>query len=278
MRSLFEIINSFLLKVQVTQKYYNRFGKILNWKNPQKYTEKIQIYKISPEIEKLSIYTDKIEVQKYISKTIGAKYLNKIYGIYQNTDEIKPDDLPRQFVLKANHGSGWNIICKNKNKLDWNKTRQTLNDWLHQNYFYFNQEKQYQNIPPKIICEKYLTNHGKEPPDYKLFCFSGKVYFIEVDNNRFTNHTRNFYDTNWKKIPLVLEYPNGPKLDLKPKNFKNMLSLATKLSLPFKHVRVDFYNLNGQIIFSELTFTHGSGFGRFFDKKYDLLFGKLFSL
>ncbi|MBM6737701.1 hypothetical protein H7U36_06200 [Faecalicatena fissicatena] len=64
------------------------------------------------------MYTDKYEVRKYVEKTIGAKYLNHVIGLYDSFQEIDFDSLPDAFALKATHGSSYNIIVTDKEKLD----------------------------------------------------------------------------------------------------------------------------------------------------------------
>ena len=53
-----------------------------------------------------------------------------LLGVYENADDIDFGELPDQFVLKCNHGSGFNIICKDKNKLDITATRRQLKEWM----------------------------------------------------------------------------------------------------------------------------------------------------
>ena len=51
--------------------------------------------------------------------------------------------------------------------------------------------------------------------------------------------------------------------------------LAEKLSQGIPHLRVDFYNINGQIYFGELTFFHWSGLVPFDPPEWDLKLGEL---
>jgi len=262
-------------KLFTKRQYKKIFGHNLNLKNPQKFSEKIQWLKLYQKDKRIELLSDKYAVRNYVSKKIGKKYLNPLLGIYKNANDINFDNLPNSFVLKTNHGCGWNIICSDKNNLDTVQTRKTLNKWLRENYYYYGREYNYKNIKPIILCEKYL---GANIKDYKFLCFHGKVKYIWVDVDRYINHTRNIYDTKWKQIPLEWHESNYLGKIAKPKNLSTMISLSEKLAGNFNVVRVDFYLIKEKIIFSELTFYPGNGMLRFNPEKYDYIFGKLLKL
>jgi len=57
-----------------------------------------------------------------------------------------------------------------------------------------------------------------------------------------------------------------------------MVEIAEILSEDFPHVRVDLYNINGNIYFGELTFFHGSGYVEFEPDDFDFVLGSKFRL
>lgn len=92
--------------------YFRGYQKILNLKNPQYFGEKIQWLKLYGHLDELSDYVDKYAVREFVAKTVGDKYLNQLYGVYNNPDEIDYEKLPKRFVLKCTNGSGAVLICK----------------------------------------------------------------------------------------------------------------------------------------------------------------------
>lgn len=64
---------------------------------------------------------------------------------------------------------------------------------------------------------------------------------------------------------------------IKPKNFDRMIEIVKKLSEDFDYVRVDLYNIDGEIYFGELTFCPDGGFGKFTDINWDYKFGSYWS-
>ena len=277
-KKLIELRNYYQDKKLVSQRYFQIFGRKIDWKNPKTYNEKLCIKKISPEMEKWWIYADKWEVRKYVAKKAGKKYFNKVYGVYQTVEEIDFKALPNQFVLKLTHASGCNIICKNKEKLDLGKTKEKLNKWLKLDYYLKSQERQYKLIKPQIICERYLEEKNGQLADYKFFCFDGQPKFIHFDIDRYTNHRRNFYNLKWQKLPFSQGCPNIEAKIPKPKDLSKMIEMSKVLSADLDHTRIDFYYLNNRIYFSEITFTQYGGMQPFRPEKYDYIIGKYFKL
>lgn len=249
--------------------------KILNLKNPATFNEKTIWLKINQRYVNAHIIADKVLVKDFVKQKIGEKYLIPNITVFDNASQIEIDKLPSSFVLKANHGSGWNVICAEKKKCDHIDIISKLNKWLNTNYYDISKEYQYRDIVPKIICETYLENSKENPlVDYKIFCFSGKPMFIQVDHDRFTNHTRNFYDVKWNLMPFTNLYPLGKKQLSRPKGLDEALFIAEKLSSDFKFVRIDLYFHKKMVYFGEITFHHEGGFGPFMPPEYDKILGE----
>ncbi|EPB8187127.1 ATP-grasp fold amidoligase family protein [Clostridium perfringens] len=258
--------------------YYSYFDKDLNLENPKTFNEKINWMKLNYKNEKATICADKYEVRKYLEDRGYKWLLNDLIGVYENVDEIDVDKLPNRFVLKATHGSGWNLIVKNKNNIKWNPWKLIMKSWLKQNFYYYGREWVYKNMKPRIICEKYLEDRNGELLDYKVYCFNGEPKFIQVDVDRFGNHTGNYYDINWNDMPFQYDDENSGRIIDKPKNLKEILDISRDLSKEFPHVRVDFYEVNGNLYFGELTFFTASGTAKFKPEKYDEIVGSWLKL
>jgi hypothetical protein len=254
--------------------YGRSYRKILNLKNPQYFGEKIQWMKLYGNLDRYSKYVDKYEVRKFIKERIGEKYLTALYGIYNNPADINFNEFPQRFVIKSTSGSGGNIICKDKTKLDINKTIKILNKWIKIDYYKYTKEMQYKNIEPRIICEEYLEDESGSLRDYKFHCSAGNIFMIEVHSNRFSGDKKeNYYDTNWNDYGIVCKVGKVPFIE-KPKNLDEMKIIAQKLSKDFRYVRVDLYCVNNKIYFGELTFTPANGTDPHYPLEKDLELAK----
>lgn len=264
-------------KIYLKIKYRLKIGKKLNLKHPQTYNEKIQWLKINDKNEKYIKLVDKYEVKKYVEKKIGKEHIIPTIGVYKSFKEIKIEELPKEFVMKCTHDSGGVIICKDKNKINWNEIEKKINKLLKENYYYSGREWPYKKIQPRIIVEKYMVDEsGTELKDYKFFCFNGRAKMLFVAKDRPFATKFNFYDMNFNKLPFKQHYENFEEKLEKPIGFEKMVKLAEKLSEGLKHVRVDFYNINGEIYFGEMTFYHFSGFEKFEPEEWDEKVGDMF--
>jgi len=272
-------------KEMIKLQYRIKVGKKLNLKNPQRYTEKLQWYKLYYRDPLMVKCVDKYHVREYIESMGLGNILNDLYNVYDNECEINFNELPEQFVLKTTNGGGGNniIICNNKNSFDEEKCRKQLHNWLIPKKKSSGREWVYENIKPRIIAERLLPrDSNNDLPDYKFFCFDGKVFCLYTMIDYTDNHENGklgFFDTDFNQLPYRrLDFkPIDRKLE-KPVNFRKMIDIAETLSKPFPHVRVDLYNINGQIVFGELTFFNASGYTRFEPDEFDFILGANFRL
>lgn len=268
-------------KIKFIEHMYKRsIGRKLDWNNLKAYTEKMQWAKLYDATQIKTNLSDKYVVRNWVADKIGKEYLIPLLGNWKNFDEIDFNNLPNQFVLKTNHGSGTVFIVKDKNTINKNECRKKFNDWMKTDYSYATGfEMQYSKIKRQIIAEKYLESEYGELQDYKFLCFDNKPYFCWVDIGRFNNHTRNVYNLDWELQPWNQYTYKNYKIPIeKPKNFEKMVEIAEILCQGFSHVRVDLYNIDGQIYFGEMTFSNGSGFDRIIPDKYDYMLGNLWKI
>lgn len=250
-------------------------GYELNLDNPKTFNEKLQWLKCYYRDPLMELCADKVAVRNFVRDTIGEEYLTPIYGIYNAPEEIKFDKLPDSFVLKTNHASGQVIICKDKQKINFNKIRLQLKKWLTTNYYYLTGEWVYKNIKPQIVCEKLLDENIA---DYKFYCFNGEPKILLICTDRVTEVKMNYYDMNFKLLPLKQKAKNNLAKMHIPDNFEVLKQLSKKLSKKFPHVRVDFFVVENKIYFSELTFFDSNGMEPFNPVEWDYKFGTYLKL
>ena len=252
----------------------------LDLANPRTYNEKLQWMKLYDSTPLKTRLADKYLVRDWVKEKIGEEYLIPLLGVWDNFDEIDFDKLPSSFVLKANHGCGWNIIVKDKNKFDINDAKRKFDNWMQMNFaFKFGLELHYMNIPPKIIVEEYLENDNNDLYDYKVFCFNGKAENIMYLSERKQGLKMAFFDLEWNKLPFTYSFPRNEADIPKPKNLDLLIKLSEKLANGFPHVRVDFYILNdGSLKFGEMTFSSASGTCKWNPPEQNYIYGNLIQL
>ena len=222
-------------------------------------------------------------VRDFIKNKIGEEFLVPLILHTNSIEKIKPDVLPDfPVIIKTNHDSGNYFIIRNKENQDWKNIKKILNKSLKSNYYYSSKEWQYKNIKPCVIVEKLLMReNGKIPFDYKIHCFNGKIQIISVDLNRGSDkHCRNWYDGDWRKMPfkwssMIKGHVTDPSFMevKKPQQLDEMVRYSEILAKHFCYVRVDWYEVDGKLYFSELTFHHDSGYRPFSPTEWDLKLG-----
>lgn len=266
-------------KTYIKLYYRLRVGRPLNTKNPTTLNEKLQWLKFNYRFPLQSIVSDKLLVRDYVAEKIGAEYLIPLLGTWENYDDVDFDKLPEKFVLKCNHDSGGLVVCTDKSKLDHKEARNRVEKSLKSNFFYIGREYQYRNIKPRIICEQFISDNGKVPMDYKIYCFNGKPDVILVCKDRFSDNTHRasylYFDQEWRFQPLNKGDETLTEVDVpKPKNLDRMIEIAKDLSKDFLFARIDLYNIDGHIYFGEITLSPNSGFDPDIKYETDLMFGE----
>ena len=238
-------------------KYLKKIGRQYNESNLVTIEDKINWLIIHDTNRLKANCADKILLHEYSKIKIGKDICNKILKIYNNSHQIDFNELPNMFVIKTNHGSGFNIIVNNKTGLDFENTKKLFDDWMKIDYGELYSEFHYSFIKRKIFVEEFIGNNVK---NYKFLCYNGKpkyVYVSVIDNNQ---KYRNFYDMNWTFLNMsCLSQPHPSFNYSKPKLFNLMKEYAKILSSDFKFVRVDFYQLENEIRLGELTFSPMNG-------------------
>lgn len=266
---------------QYLKDWYKRVtGETLHLDNPQTFNEKIQWMKLYDSTPLKTRLADKYLVRDWVKEKIGEKYLIPLLGVWDNFDEIDFDSLPDKFVLKCNHGCGYNIIVTDKSKLDIEKARNKINAWMNEDYAFRNGlELHYSAIPRKIIAEQYLEELNNSLYDYRFFCARGKCIQIWLDMYSGTpNHKRKIYDRDWNELDINVKWPKLEEKVEKPACLSKMLEFAEKMSEDFYLVRIDFYYTNNNIYFGEMTFTSMSGTGKFEPEVENYNLGQMINL
>ena len=267
-----------MLKIQ----YKIKTGRKLNLKNPIRFTEKLQYYKLFYRNKILRQCVDKLAVREYVKSKGLENILVKLYATYDSIDEINFNNLPKSFVVKTTNGGGGNnvVLCKDKYNFDIKAFADTIKLQKYKPRTE-GREWAYYNIAPRIIIEELLLNKDNEQAgvnDYKFFCYDGKPTYIVVDVDRYIGHKRNFYDANWNNLNVTSDCPPIDREIQRPDNLDDMIRIASILSEGFPFVRVDLYNVSGKIYFGELTFYPWSGYVVFKPDEMDKVFGDPFDL
>lgn len=268
--------NEIIADMLALQKHYMRlFGTPIDFQQPSRYTEKLQILKLAYRNPILTSFADKAIAKETVGKIIGEQYIVPLIGIYDRFEDIPRGQLPEQFVIKANHGSGFNIICLDKSSFNWENAKQKTENWLSCDFSMLFREWCYRNIKRKLIVEQLVSEDERIPPDLKLHVFNGKVKEVQFIYDRDIGLTSTVHLTpDWRKLPYSINLPMFTGSVERPQQMDQIIDLAEKLAQDLPHVRVDFFLGKKQIFFSEMTFYPAAGLAPYQPPEWDKITGE----
>ena len=218
--------------------YKKNIGREPDLDNPKTYTEKLQWLKLNYRNPDIPLCSDKYEAKRYIERQGYSDLLIPTLAVYDSADDIDIDKLPDEFIIKATHGSGWNVICRDKSKIDWKKTKKIMSTWLNENLYIYGREWNYKEQKPRLIVEPLMDT--KPLVDYKFLCFNGKCKAMQINHDIGKVHYIDHYDSEWN---LYSDFNCGAADNLgspipKPSRFYEMRDIAEKLAEPFPFVGI----------------------------------------
>lgn len=245
--------------------FYHNFHRRMDLKNPKDINEKLQYLKLKDYYNNplVTAAVDKYKVRAYLEERGLGRLLPELYGALDRAEELRAlwPSLPERFVLKCNHGSGYNIMVEDKSKTSLEDCVRQLDAWMKEDYWTQFCELQYVFVPKKIVVEEHL---GADIHTYKFYCFHGVPEAIYISTNGEDgehDYYIDYFDVNWKPLDITLEpHPHLPVPPEKPDTLEEMLEISRTLSKEFPFVRVDLYESEGKVYFSELTLIPTGGY------------------
>lgn len=259
--------------------YFATTGRMIHFKNPKGYNEKLQWIKIYDRHPEHSRLVDKLTVREHIKEVWGEEHLFPLLGYWKSFEEIDFSSLPNQFVLKCNHDSGSTKVIRDKSALtqkDMEQLRKHFRRRLDRDFFYAGREYPYKDLPRYIMAEQLMINADephKSIEDYKFYCFNGEPKLMFVVTDRYTDCRIDFFDMDFRHLEIMQSHPNAEKVIKKPEMFEEMIDIAARLSRGIRQVRIDLYELNGKLYFGEYTFFDGGGFQLFHPEEWEQRLG-----
>jgi hypothetical protein len=287
---------NYLDRLNLAVRYRRKFGRFPNLSHPTRFTEKIQLAKLTWRNPLMPILADKARVKEIVSSKLGDEWVTPNLFLGEKLPARQDRNWPVPYVIKATHRCGANIFvtvaddgsglvsCRDedghdlfggpRHELDWQSIDKLTRRWLARPYGRSIGEWAYLEIEPRLIVEPIIGN-GAAPTDYKCMVFGGRVEFVQVIRNRFTGAVRSIYDRDWRLLPFTMLEPLCLEETPRPESLDEMMRAAEILAAGFPFARIDFYEIGGRPRFGEVTFYHQSGFGVFTPDEWDERLGAL---
>lgn len=254
------------------QRYWLRFGRLRLFLRPRTYNELLHRKMLRSRDPRLKLTTEKLSAREYAASKIGRDCLIPLLHVAEDLETIPFPDLPPQYVIKASHGSGFNIIVGDKSALVVSDVKAQLRRWLDTDWYPLQREWAYKGIPRRILIETLLLDRGQLPGDYRHFVFNGQVRLIACKRpcrlapmivNRPEQPITDYFDASWRPLIVRANKPSSAVAPAAPKNLADMISLAKALAEDFEACCIDLYNIDSKIYFGEITHYCAAGLAGF---------------
>lgn len=242
---------------------------------PTTFSEKVR-YKIRYDRRPiLKIYADKLAVRDYVAANCDEVLLPRLLGVFDSADACAAHAPAGPWVMKASHGSSMILIAPPGKTPAERDIKRHAQRWLNTDYGLRHWEWQYFRLPRRVMFEEYLGDEHNVPADYKFYVIHHRVRFIEVDQDRYIRHTRDFFYPDWTPIrSRIGPAPTARETPARPASLERMIRIAEALSCDTDFVRVDLYAVRGDIYFGELTHSPAAGNFNFADPALDEYLGR----
>ncbi|CAG9231756.1 conserved hypothetical protein [Paraburkholderia sabiae] len=263
------------------RKCIGRYPRLIH---PATFNEKILQRNLRPDPRYVRL-TDKLAVREYVADKLGEEHVVPLIAAPETFTREVFDRLPDSFVMKANHGSTFVEIVRNKSETTFENLQELADRWLSTSFYWVARERHYRRIKPRIFFESLLLDRqGHIPADFKIHCFGGHtghpLMYILLITDRFGSHTHgDVFDAQWRRTDVMIgPYTRSPIPPPRPENLDAVLKAATTLAADFDYVRVDLYAYDNRVYFGELTFTPGAGVLPFTPDRIDYEWGELLTM
>ncbi|MEO9876267.1 MAG: ATP-grasp fold amidoligase family protein [Anderseniella sp.] len=177
-------------------------------------------------------------------------------------EDIPEDILAGDVVVKATHGSGlFHVI--HGGQYDRDELISMTRKWLVTDYHRYHGEWNYRGIERRLFVEEMLKDKHDQPVrvESKIYVFGEVPLYSFHFHDRLSKHKKmSLYDRSGKAQAFIDIMNIEPCWDDAPASHQKMFDTAARLSGGRDHVRVDLYEVDGDVYFSEYTFYNLGGF------------------
>ncbi len=255
--------------------YRHKFRRFPNLIRPRLHTEKMQVAKLTWRSPLLPIFVDKVRAKAFIAEHFGADLVTPNLFVGETLPPREQRDWPLPYVIKANHGSTFNLFVRTEADRDWDAIEAKVDEWLVRDYGRRMGEWAYSKVPRRVLVEPFIAPPDEPLTDYKLNVFAGRTGFVSVIREPYGQRASVYYDRDWQKLPFTFLPKPEPLERPRPQSFDRMLAIAEEIGKRLPFVRVDFYEIDGLPRFSEITVYAASGLKPFDPPEYDAVFGAM---
>ncbi len=245
-----------------------RHGRRIDWNHPTRFTELVQLRKLTDQSPLQTLMMDKIAAKRLAGTRLGEEWI--VPTLWQGTDLPWLIPFPAPAIIKSRHGCNqYRVITAVPDCARWQQLRRTARRWQRRPYGRWLDEWAYRDVPRGILTEQLLGGALPLPIDYKIYVFGGTATHVQVHLGRGRRHRWILHDRSWRQLVRAADEPPPPP------SLPAMLEAAETLAGDMNFLRIDFYDIGGRPYFGEYCLYPGSGLDPFAADWIDLELGAL---
>jgi len=217
---------------------------------------------------------DKLAMKTYAADVLPSLSIPQVLWSGTDVAALADAELPGRWVLKPNHGTM--RVHVGAGRPDVPRLERITAGWLDEPLYRTRGEWVYSQARRLLFAEEFIGEDGVVPADHKFLVFGGRARLVQVDTGRFGEHRRRLYTPEWSPIDVDEDVAPG-QVTPPPASLDEMTKVAEALGAAFDFIRVDLYDVDGEVWFGELTPYPGGGLDRF-DPALDRALGALWQL
>jgi len=228
---------------------------------PARYNEKLLWRKLFDHNPRFTRLSNRAAAQEYLVEKAGHR-MSFAPRIWMGDDiQTMPDEVfEAPTVLKALHGSGWNVFIED-DQVERNDIRQLAENWLARRYGKAHHEWAYFGVKPGLIAEKMLVNDDGSPLiEYKFHACNGKVLMCFVMTNPKRAGARHaIFDRNGNRLAARAAVVYEKDEDVLPSDFElpgsyfDARECVENASQGIDYARYDIMSVDAGIFAGEVT-------------------------
>ncbi len=228
---------------------------------PLRYHEKYLWRKIFDHDPRQAELADKLAAKAYVRRHWPDIRVPALYWEGDDPEKIPEEILAGDCAIKANHGSGMNVLVRN-GAIDRAELRARARRWLRRRFGRRHHEWAYGRIPPRLFAEQLLVDDGvPASPSYKANVAGGECIYVYAFYTPAPGvEMEAVFDRNGRARPVLMDSGETGIAIEPPAQLDEMIRTAERMATGFDFLRVDLYAIGGEIWFSEFTFYGAAGY------------------
>ena len=273
-----------------------RAVRLWRTRNPRTFREKVR-YKMLRDHRALVVtFADKAAVRDYVATVVGGRYLPRAYAIVDDPAALRDVGLPDSYVVKPTHGSGAAIVVSDRAPREarlpseqgsWvyrhvrpeSAPREDVvriaRGWVAQLYGQGpNREWVYGRMLRRVTSRRCSPAQTARSPTTTSLRLPRQMRLRAGRHRTVRPANAGLLPARLQHVPLSGGPPWADPEPAKPARLSEMIGVAERLGADTDFVRVDLYDVDGRVVFGELTSFPAGGDSPFDPESFNEEFGR----